>query len=128
MNISDRPAFTPDMYFLIFIDADNNPSTGDTNALGSEYAVDWSRVRSACAGNGTTYAAASSQTSLTYPYAEHRPDDPREFSRTREDEGVRFGTLAASGFAVDANGNPDTTNEHDDLAPDPTTAFTRIRC
>ena len=34
VNISNRPAFTPDMYFLIFIDADNNPSTGNHQRVG----------------------------------------------------------------------------------------------
>lgn len=124
VNISNRPAFTPDMYFLIFIDADNNPSTGNTNALGSEYAVD---LEPGAVGlfqwNGTTYAAASSQTSLTYAYASTGPTirvSSVELGRTKA---FRFGTLAASGFAVDANGNPDTTNEHDDLAPDPNHGF-----
>jgi hypothetical protein len=119
VNVSNRPAFTPDMYFLIFIDADNNPSTGNPNALGSEYVID---LEPGAVGlfqwNGTTYAAASAQTSLTYAYTATGPTihvSAVELGRTKA---FGFGTLAASGFAVDAAGNPDTTNEHDDLAPD----------
>ena len=74
INVSNRPAFTPDMYFLVFIDADKNPSTGDTNSVGAEYAID---LEPGAVGlfqwNGTTYAPASSQTSLTYAYASTGP-------------------------------------------------------
>jgi hypothetical protein len=124
INVSNRPAFTPDMYFLVFIDADNNPSTGDTNSVGAEYAID---LEPGAVGlfqwNGTTYAPASSQTSLTYAYASTGPTIHVSSAELGKTKALRFGTLAASGFAVDANGNPDTTNEHADLAPDPNHGF-----
>jgi hypothetical protein len=124
INVSNRPAFTPDMYFLLFIDADNNPSTGDTNSVGAEYAID---LEPGAVGlfqwNGTTYAPASSQTSLTYAYASTGPTIHVSSAELGKTKALRFGTLAASGFAVDANGNPDTTNEHADLAPDPNHGF-----
>ncbi len=124
INVSNRPTFTPDMYFLVFIDADNNPSTGDTNSVGAEYAID---LEPGAVGlfqwNGTTYAPASSQTSLTYAYASTGPTIHVSAAELGKTKALRFGTLAASGFAVDANGNPDTTNEHADLAPDPNHGF-----
>jgi hypothetical protein len=112
------------MYFLVFIDADNNPSTGDTNSVGAEYAID---LEPGAVGlfqwNGTTYAPASSQTSLTYAYASTGPTIHVSAAELGKTKALRFGTLAASGFALDANGNPDTTNEHADLAPDPNHGF-----
>ena len=124
INVSNRPTFTPDMYFLVFIDADNNPSTGDTNSVGAEYAID---LEPGAVGlfqwNGTTYAPASSQTSLTYAYASTGPTIHVSAAELGKTKALRFGTLAASGFALDANGNPDTTNEHADLAPDPNHGF-----
>ena len=124
INVSNRPTFTPDMYFLVFIDADNNPSTGDTNSVGAEYAID---LEPGAVGlfqwNGTTYAPASSQTSLTYAYASTGPTIHVSAAELGKTKALRFGILAASGFAVDANGNPDTTNEHADLAPDPNHGF-----
>ena len=118
-NVSNRPTFTQDMYFLIFIDSDNNPATGDTASLGADYAID---LESGAVGlfqwNGTTYAPASAQTSLTSAYASTGPTIHVAASELGNTRAIRFGTVAASGFAVDASGNPITTNEHRDFAPD----------
>jgi hypothetical protein len=47
------------MYFLIFIDADDNPANGDTDSLGADYAID---LEPGAVGlfhwNGTTYEPA----------------------------------------------------------------------
>ena len=39
MNISNRPAFTDDMYLLIFMDTDQNAATGDPDSLGADYVI-----------------------------------------------------------------------------------------
>jgi hypothetical protein len=119
VNVSNRPAFTQDMYFLIFIDSDNNAATGNTDSLGAEYAID---LEAGAVGlfhwNGTTYEPASAQTSLTYAYASTGPTIRVAASELGKTKAIRFGTVASSGFAVDASGNPITTNEHRDFAPD----------
>src|SRR5262245_49396740 len=38
VNISNRPALTPDMFLLVFLDTDNNSATGDPDSLGADYA------------------------------------------------------------------------------------------
>src|SRR5512132_4027826 len=70
VNISNRPALTPAMYFAVFIDTDQKTTTGDPGSLGADYAIQlipgevdlfqW---------NGTTFARASAQASLTFSYA-----------------------------------------------------------
>ena len=40
VNISNRPALTPDMLLLMFLDTDNNAATGDPDSLGADYAID----------------------------------------------------------------------------------------
>jgi hypothetical protein len=66
INISNRPALTPDMLMLIYLDTDQKATTGDTGSLGAEYLIGlapgevdlgkWS---------GSDYGAPASQTSLT---------------------------------------------------------------
>src|SRR4051794_32918895 len=36
VKISNRPAITPDMVVLLFMDTDKNPATGDTQSLGAD--------------------------------------------------------------------------------------------
>ena len=40
INISNRPALTQDMTILIYLDTDQNASTGDKSSEGAEYAID----------------------------------------------------------------------------------------
>ena len=39
VNISNRPALTPDMFLLIFIDSDQNAATGDPQSYGADFLV-----------------------------------------------------------------------------------------
>src|SRR5207249_11465904 len=69
VNISNRPALTPDMTVLFFLDTDQNTATGDPQTLGADYAIE---VDPGSVGlfqwNGSDYVGAASQTSLTYSY------------------------------------------------------------
>jgi hypothetical protein len=119
INVSNRPALTPDMYFLIFVDADKNPSTGLADALGADYVIQL--VPGAVdlyQWNGSNFVAAPSQASLTFSYAATGPAIRISAADLNKTKAFYFGVIAASGFAVDAAGNPDFTNEHRDWAPD----------
>ena len=37
--ISNRPALTPDMVVLVFLDTDQNTATGDPQSFGADYAI-----------------------------------------------------------------------------------------
>jgi hypothetical protein len=123
INISNRPALTPDMLVLIFLDADKNPATGDPQSLGADYAI---QLQTGAVDlfkwNGTTYTGATSP-SLTFAYDATGAAIHISAADLGGTKGFNFAVLAASGIAVDANGNPDFTNEKDDLAPDPGHGF-----
>jgi hypothetical protein len=119
VNVSNRPALTSDMLFLIFLDTDNNPATGDNQSYGADYAIQlvpgevdlfkW---------NGTDYSAAPSQTSLVYAYGTGGPTIKISASDLGATKAFNFQVIAASGIATDASGNPDFTNVKADVAPD----------
>jgi hypothetical protein len=119
VNISNRPALTPDMLLLLFLDTDNNSATGDPDSLGADYAV---QLQAGAIGlfqwSGSDYVTAPSQTSLTYAYAATGATihiSAADLGRTKV---LRFVAIAISGIVVDAAGNPDFTNVHGDTAPD----------
>ena len=124
INISNRPALTPDMFVLVFLDTDQNASTGDPDSLGADYAID---LEPGSVGlfqwNGTTFTLASSQTSLTYVYATTGATIRVSAADLGKTKGLGFGVEAVSGVVVDAAGNPNFDNVHADLAPDPNHGF-----
>jgi hypothetical protein len=119
ITVSNRPTLTPDMYFVIFLDTDANPSTGASDLLGADYAIE---LDPGSVGlfqwNGTDFVPASSQTSLIYTYAATGPTIRIRAAELGGTRSFRFGVVAASGVTVDANGQPDITNVHRDYAPD----------
>lgn len=119
VNVSNRPALTADMYFLVFVDTDKNSSTGASDFLGADYVIQL--VPGAVdlfQWNGTTYVRAASQASLTYSYAASGPVIHVSAADLGKTKAFNFGVVAASGSTVDAQGNIDASQEHRDLAPD----------
>jgi len=118
INVSNRPALTADMYALIFLDTDQNASTGDAQSLGAEYVIE---LDPGAVGlfqwNGSDYPPAASQASLSFSYVAGATIriNAAELSNTRA---FKFGTIVASGVVVDAAGKLDFTNVHRDYAPD----------
>jgi hypothetical protein len=119
INISNRPAFTADMFFLVFLDTDQNLVTGDTQARGSEYVIE---LDPGSVGlfqwNGSDFVGAPSQTSLIYSYATTGATIRISASDLGKTKGFNFAVVAVSGVVTDASGNFDFTNTHADNAPD----------
>ena len=91
INISNRPALTPDMFLIVFLDTDQNASTGDPDALGADYVIQL--VPGAVdlfQWNGSDYVRAAVQTSLTFVVRDDRRDHPRQRRRARQDEGLQL--------------------------------------
>src|SRR5579862_919221 len=120
VNISNRPAFTSDMEIDLFLDTDQNPATGDSQLLGADYII---QLLPGQVGvfqwNGTGFFSTPSSTTLTYAYDPTGATIHINASDLGGTKGFNFGVDAISGITVDAQGNPDYTNVHDDLAPDP---------
>lgn len=119
VNIANRPALTPDMLLDIFLDTDKNSATGSSQLFGSDYVIE---LQPGGVGlyqwNGSDFVSASSQSSLTYSYSTTGATiriNALDLNRTKS---FNFLTTVTSGLTVDANGNADFTNAHDDVAPD----------
>lgn len=119
ITVSNRPAMTADMYFVIFLDTDSNSSTGASDALGADYAIELEQGNVGLfQWNGTDFVSASSQTSLVYTYSTTGPTIRIRAADLGGTRRLSFGVIAASGVVNDANGQVDTTNVHRDYAPD----------
>jgi hypothetical protein len=119
INISNRPALTADMFLVVFLDTDKNPTTGNTQVLGADYYIELDPGSVVLLKwNGTDFAPASSQASLTYSYQPTGATIRVSASDLGKTKGFSFGTYAASGVVFDASGNPDFTNLVLDAAPD----------
>jgi hypothetical protein len=119
LAISNRPALTPDMLFLMFIDSDQNSATGDPQSFGADYLVQlasgevdlfkWS-------GSDYVFTAAPS---LIYSYDTAGATIKINATELGKPKALNFAEIAVSGITNDAQGNPDFTNIHRDSSPDP---------
>ena len=117
--ISNRPALTDDMVILVFLDTDQNTATGDPQSFGADYALQlvtgsvdlfhWS---------GSDYTSTPAP-SLTYQYDSTGATININGTDLGKAKGFNFVVIALSGFTVDPSGNPDSTNAHSDVSPDP---------
>ena len=122
INISNRPKFTPDMLIDVFIDSDRNASTGDTQLFGADYVIEMQPSATILfQWNGQTFAsgqvinASYGSTGATFQV------NARNLGGSK---GFNFAVDATSGITTNANGDPDFTNAHDDLAPNPPAVWT----
>jgi hypothetical protein len=119
INISNKPALTSDMLFLLYLDTDQLPTTGDTQSLGADYLIALVPGEIDLAKwTGTTYGAAPSSSSVTYSYDATGATIHVSAADLGSTKGINFGLDAVSGIATDASGNFDFSKAHDDFAPD----------
>lgn len=119
VNISNRPALTADMTVLAFLNTDQKASTGDSNNDGAEYLLELDPgALTLYHWNGSDYATASSQTSVTFSYDATGATMRATAADLGNIKAFNFYALAISGLATDASGNPDFSNANGDSAPD----------
>jgi hypothetical protein len=120
VNISNRPAFTDDMFLLIFMDTDQNAATGDPDTFGADYVIQMvPGAADLFQWQANDYVRAPSQASLTFSYAATGATLRVSAADLGKTKGLKFVVLVASGVAVTSTGDLDFTNVHRDLAPDP---------
>jgi hypothetical protein len=120
INVSNRPSLTQDMLFVIFLDTDDNPGTGDNRTGGADYALQLvPGFADLFKWNGSDYAAAPSQTSVVFSYASTGPTLKVSASDLGGSKAVNFSVDAVSGVTVDSSGTPVLASAHTDSAPDP---------
>jgi hypothetical protein len=119
VNISNRPALTDDMDLVMFLDTDHNPSTGNAQDLGADYAI---LLVPGAVGlfkwDGTGFLQAPSQTSLTYAYAATGATIHVSAADLGKTRAFNFGVIVDSGITRDANGDPVYDSAKSDFAPD----------
>jgi hypothetical protein len=124
VNISNRPALTPDMLLVLYLDTDQNPNTGYTPALGADYVIVLAPGEvDLLKWNGTDFELAPSQTSLNFAYTTTGATIRVSAGDLGKTKALAFGVRADSGWTFDASGNAVDTDVHSDLAPDPNHGF-----
>jgi hypothetical protein len=119
VNISNRPALTPDMLMVLYVNSDQNASTGDPTLGGVDYAIQLEPGAVGLFGwNGSDFVFSQSQSSLTYSYDATGATIHINASDLGNTRALGFAVEVDSGLVVDAQGNIDDTNAHFDLAPD----------
>jgi hypothetical protein len=108
------------MFLLIYLDTDQNPQTGDTQSLGSDFAIELDPGQvTLFQWNGTEFVQAAAQSSLTYAYAATGATIRISAADLGKTKGINFAVIVASGVTVDATGAPNFDNIQIDWAPDP---------
>jgi hypothetical protein len=124
INVPNRPTLAPDMIFLILLDTDANPASGDPDFNGADYVIELDGPLGGAAGtalarwDGTNLTSSGvSQSSLVWSYSSGASIsiNASELGGTRR---FGFSVLAVSGAALDPAGELDLTNARFDLAPD----------
>jgi hypothetical protein len=123
VNVPNRPTFTQDMLVVLFVDADNNTSTGDPDPLGPgvDYVVEIFGGEAALfrwdGTNFTRRAGDPPATSLIFSYQGGVTINisAAELGNTRA---LKFSVIVFSGITVDpTTGDLDFTNSVGDIAP-----------
>jgi len=124
VNISNRPALTPDMIIIVYLDTDQNSTTGLSTALGADYLVFLAPGEvDLLQWNGSDFVLAPSQASLTYAYSATGATIHVSAADLGKTKSFKFGVRADSGWVVSPTGEFDDTNVRSDLAPDPNHGF-----
>ena len=123
VNVPNRPTFAQDMLIVLFVDADNNAATGDTDPLGPgvDYVVEIFGGEAALfrwdGTNFTRRAGDPPATSLIFTYQGGITINisAAELGNTRA---LKFSVIVFSGIVVDpTTGDLDFTNSNGDIAP-----------
>jgi hypothetical protein len=116
VGMSNRPALTSDMLFLLFIDT--VPGVGDPDSFGADYAIQIEPAGVALfRWDGSTYPFVSS--TVAYTWASSGPTIQVRAAELGKAKNANFVALAISGITFDANGDANFDNAHADSAPDP---------
>jgi len=114
INVSNRPALTPDMLFLIFIDS--IPGAGDGQSFGADYVLQLIPAGVALfKWSGSDYPFEPS--SASYAYSTGGPTMRVGAIDLGKPKSINFFVLAISGITFDANGEPVFTKIRRDFAP-----------
>jgi len=124
ININNRPALTSDMSVLLFMDTDQSSSTGDPQGGGTDYVIELDPGQVGLfKWNGSDYAFADSQSSLTFAYDATGATIRVSAADLGRTKALKLVAVAVSGIVTAPNGDADISKAHFDYAPDPGHGF-----
>jgi hypothetical protein len=124
INVPNQASLTGVQLTDIDIDADNNPSTGDTDPLdlGADYAIELFQGQATLfKWDGTTFSRNASgppESTLIFSNGTNGPTIKINASELGNPKKINFNVTSISGATLDSAGNLDFTNAHADFAPD----------
>jgi V8-like Glu-specific endopeptidase len=119
INVSNRPTFTSDMAFLLYLNVDKTTATGDPQNQGADYVIVFSPSGADLGSwSGTSYDFTTPQTSLTRGYDATGATLNINSSDLGSPTSLGFFVDALSGITIDGTGQADFSNAHIDVAPD----------
>ena len=120
VNVPNRPTLTPDMLMFIYLNTDDNTSTGDPQIFGTDDVIQLAAGSvNLFPWTGVTYGSAVATPSLTYSWTNGVVTVHISDSALKGTKGFEFAVEVDSGIVADESGNPDFTNAVGDVAPDP---------
>jgi hypothetical protein len=121
INVPNRPQLGQDMYMVLFVDSDNNTSTGAPDLAGVDYVFEVVRGEIALfKWDGTNFTRRFGDPSAVTLSLAYQGGFTVRISAAELGNTTRFNFIVqvASGVAVDpATGDLDFTNSQDDVAP-----------
>jgi hypothetical protein len=119
-KINPFPRLTDDMLVLLFLDSDNNASTGDAESAGTDYAIQlFGGAADLFRWDGSNYSRRQNdppQATLTFSGLTIRINSS-ELGNTAQ---VNFAVIVLTGIRIDpSTGDLDDSNARGDAAPDP---------
>jgi len=119
VNVPNRPQFgLNDMLMLMFVDTDNNQSTGDPQSFGADYALQLIGGQIVLfKWDGTTFSLAANQSTLSYSWSGGATVkiNASDLGNTRH---INFDVIVLSELVIDpTTGAIDDTNANADVAP-----------
>lgn len=122
INVANKPSYTPDMFFDVFVDTDNNRTTGSQDIPGIDYVIELARGEiNLFRWDGTDFTRRFGDppaTTLIYSY-QNGPKITISAAELGNTTKFNFLVGATAGVAVNPDtGDLDFTNAHNDFAPD----------
>ncbi len=122
ISVTNKPTYTPDLYFAVFVDTDNDPNTGDPTLRGVDYVIELARGEvNLFRWDGTDFTRRFGDppaVTLVYSY-QNGPRITINASELGNTKKLNFFVTSSAGATINPDtGDLDFSTAHDDSAPD----------
>jgi len=122
ISVTNKPTYTPDLYFAVSVDTDNNPNTGDPALRGVDYVIELARGEvNLFRWDGTHFTRRFGDppaVTLVYSY-QNGPRISINASELGNTKKLNFFVTSSAGATINPDtGDLDFSTAHNDAAPD----------